>query len=197
MKPLKLEFAFECDKQWDAKTLDRPCHFCDHCNHTVTNLSQMTERQAFRVVNERLGSDDFCVSFQIRGDAIVFQPEPVPHKAAFAAAALTVLLAGCDEPRQLTEPEIPAIAGAVSPGFEPVDTEKSAEERHETKRKDASARAERNWKSRQAKSALFEVLGPNVGATRTDRAIIRATYRRMGRVRKPDPHALHMGYDSR
>lgn len=106
MKLAQLHIPKPCDEPWDGMSGGDTARFCDKCQHDVHDLSAMTRREAEALL-AREGSA-LCVRYVMRGDEMVFAPEPGPRLMAqlqglnrlVAAAALAVplLLAGCDVP---------------------------------------------------------------------------------------------------
>jgi hypothetical protein len=110
MKTLKLRHTFACDEDWDSMPgSDRRKH-CAQCDRHLVNFSQFTEKEAFKIAAEQLNDGEFCGVFEVRGNEILFKPEPVSRslKTSVAAAALSLpLLMGCEE-----KAESPSAQGA-------------------------------------------------------------------------------------
>jgi hypothetical protein len=106
MKLEQLHIPKPCDEPWEEMSGGDTARFCDKCQHDVHDLSAMTRREAEALL-AREGSA-LCVRYVMRGEELVFAPEPGPRLMAqlqglnrlVAAAALAVplLLAGCDVP---------------------------------------------------------------------------------------------------
>ncbi len=92
-----LEIPNPCEKSWEQMEGDSKHRFCDHCSHSVTNLSEYTQKQASRLIANS-SNGRICVRFRKDRDGrIQFKPEiSVVSRirqpaAAFAAAMLAAL----------------------------------------------------------------------------------------------------------
>ncbi len=111
MKADDLTIREPCAEDWSAMTGDGPRRYCDACERSVHNLSQMTEAEADALLRSRTGR--LCVRYAIGTDGTIrFRPEPTPapvlvqlrprpdaeprRPAALARAAVAAgLLAAC------------------------------------------------------------------------------------------------------
>lgn len=55
-----------CEASWDSMTGNDQVRFCEHCNLTVQDLSQLTRKRALRLVRASKGR--FCIRYQSRPD---------------------------------------------------------------------------------------------------------------------------------
>ena len=75
-----IDVAAPCHADWDAMTGDDQVRHCSQCNLNVYNLSEMTEDEALKLVNEREGR--LCVQFYRREDGTLLTKDcPVGLKA--------------------------------------------------------------------------------------------------------------------
>jgi hypothetical protein len=96
---LHLRIASPCKAPWENMDGDERVRFCRECNRNVYNLTEMTSREARRIVAEREGR--LCVRFYQRADGTVLTTDcPVGAKRSFfvagarAAAAVASIAAG-------------------------------------------------------------------------------------------------------
>ena len=66
---LRLTIASPCPASWDEMKGDERVRFCDECELNVYNLSDMSEEEALKLVEEREGR--LCVRFYQRKDGTV------------------------------------------------------------------------------------------------------------------------------
>ncbi len=66
---LRLTIASPCPASWDEMKGDERVRFCDECELNVYNLSDMSEEEALKLVEEREGR--LCVRFYQREDGTV------------------------------------------------------------------------------------------------------------------------------
>ena len=75
-----IDVAAPCPADWDAMTGDDQVRHCSQCNLNVYNLSEMTEDEALKLVNQREGR--MCVQFYRREDGTLLTKDcPVGLKA--------------------------------------------------------------------------------------------------------------------
>ena len=60
-KPISIKQ--ECQEDWDAMTGNEVVRFCSHCAKDVTNISELTRKEAMRLV--RRSNGNLCVRFTI------------------------------------------------------------------------------------------------------------------------------------
>jgi len=76
-----IHIASPCQADWDAMTGDSRARFCDTCQKSVYNLSDMTRAQAQALVIEKEGK--MCVQFYQRADGTMLIDDcPVPLRPA-------------------------------------------------------------------------------------------------------------------
>ena len=113
MKADDLTIREPCEEDWSAMTGDGPRRYCDACERSVHNLSEMTKPEADALLESRTGR--LCVRYAINPDGSVrFRPQPTPtpalvqlrarppqeprRAAALARAAMAAsLLAACTQ----------------------------------------------------------------------------------------------------
>jgi hypothetical protein len=66
---LQLKIASPCPASWDDMEGDERVRFCDECELNVYSLSDMPEKEALKLVEEREGR--LCVRFYQREDGTV------------------------------------------------------------------------------------------------------------------------------
>ena len=75
-----IDVAAPCSADWDAMTGDDRVRHCQQCQMNVYNLSEMSEREALQLVNEREGR--LCIQFYRRADGTMLTKDcPVGLKA--------------------------------------------------------------------------------------------------------------------
>ncbi len=86
-----------CSMDWDAMTGNEQVRFCEHCNLHVNNLSEMTRRDAMRLVRRSKGQ--LCVRYYQRPDGSIqtLSPRANLHEikrrvSTLAAGAFTAAL---------------------------------------------------------------------------------------------------------
>lgn len=62
-KNIVFEVKDPCTESWDEMTGNGRVRFCSHCAKNVNNISQMTERQAMKLVRRSAGS--LCVRYEV------------------------------------------------------------------------------------------------------------------------------------
>ncbi|MEO1271237.1 MAG: hypothetical protein AAFX99_24360, partial [Myxococcota bacterium] len=76
MKADHLTIAEPCQADWNAMTGTASRRFCGSCQKHVHNLSEMTERQARKLLKQASCGTELCVRYRSGADGqIVFQPE--------------------------------------------------------------------------------------------------------------------------
>ncbi|MEZ4460504.1 MAG: hypothetical protein R3E66_12420 [bacterium] len=211
MKKLSLEHTFVCDMDWDTMPGNDTHRHCENCNRTIVNFSKMTEKQAYKLVSKMLEEDEMCGLFEVDGDRILFEPEPISRATKLAAAAAVVLplMGGCDDQAKAVAPEqtvahpvavtpTPEPAGAVLKiDSAPADNDEFAcdPEAHEMEL------TKRDLAALEAKSAMFELLHPRDSAEDLEAVIPKGEatsvevlqYQRNNRGRRPGKMAAsHM-----
>lgn len=75
-----IDVAAPCSADWDAMTGDERVRHCQQCQMNVYNLSEMTEPEALKLVNQREGR--LCIQFYRRADGTLLTKDcPVGLKA--------------------------------------------------------------------------------------------------------------------
>lgn len=93
----RIRIESPCDADWDSMTGNEQVRFCEHCNLSVHNLSEMTRQQAVRLVQNSNGR--LCVRYVRRPEdigkpaALPVQLYSVTRRASrIAAGAFTAVL---------------------------------------------------------------------------------------------------------
>lgn len=101
-----------CHERWEDMERRGDGRFCQHCQHTVVDLSGLSRRQAEARVRRARGS--LCVQLALdETDAAVFRPEPsrAPHWAGGLVLVAALGAGGCSEPAaasdEVTVSEVP------------------------------------------------------------------------------------------
>jgi hypothetical protein len=68
MKDLRVSFPKPCSEQWDAMRSEGCDRFCDRCEKTIHDLSQLTLEEAEELARSR---DDFCVRVLVGPGGVV------------------------------------------------------------------------------------------------------------------------------
>ena len=75
-----IDVAAPCDADWDAMTGDDQVRHCGQCRMNVYNLSEMSEDEALKLVNDREGR--LCIQFYRRADGTMLTKDcPVGLRA--------------------------------------------------------------------------------------------------------------------
>ena len=75
-----IDVAAPCDADWEAMTGDDRVRHCGDCKMNVYNLSEMSEQEALKLVNEREGR--LCIQFYRRADGTMITKDcPVGLRA--------------------------------------------------------------------------------------------------------------------
>jgi hypothetical protein len=105
---MKFEIPEPCSERWEAMERRSDGRFCGKCQHTVIDLSRMTQRDAKRRLSQ-VKADYVCVQLAVDEGEAVFRPEP--KRMAQWAGGLVIaaaLSAGCssseESPIAVTEP---------------------------------------------------------------------------------------------
>jgi len=64
-----LQLDYKCPYEWKNMTGDERVRMCGKCKQNVYNISQLTQREAVDLINEKEG--DLCVTFYQRKDGTV------------------------------------------------------------------------------------------------------------------------------
>jgi hypothetical protein len=106
MRSTQLRVLSPCHENYDAMRGGGATRFCERCEKSVTNLSELTRAEAQRFLAEHAGQS-VCVRYRRRGDGeILFRPT-APVRLAFVAA-LSFAMAACTgylESEDLDSPE--------------------------------------------------------------------------------------------
>ena len=127
MKPLELIQTFACDEDWDAMPGDRKQRHCGSCDKHLLDLSQFTEREAYKLAQKQLADGEFCAVFQMVDGRLVFRAE-TPNRSLFGAAAAVAVLSlplGCDS--QAPAPTAQEVQEPQASSERVVDTQTSPE----------------------------------------------------------------------
>ncbi len=91
-----MKLRFNCDEEWDAMDGDEARRHCGKCEHSVHDLSAMTELEANALLAGK-GSDRLCVRYAVdEAGEVVHRPpptRPTDRLLAWAAVAAVPLLA--------------------------------------------------------------------------------------------------------
>ena len=68
-KLFALQLDFNCPYKWKEMNGDERVRFCGKCKQNVYNISQLTQKEAVELINEKEG--DLCVRFYQRKDGTV------------------------------------------------------------------------------------------------------------------------------
>lgn len=81
-----IRVATPCSESWDDMTGNEQIRFCSHCSKNVNNISEMTRKQAMRIVRDAGGN--LCVRYRIdpKTKGPVF-PKRVANIARYGVAA--------------------------------------------------------------------------------------------------------------
>ncbi|HZS37623.1 MAG TPA: hypothetical protein VFF06_12390 [Polyangia bacterium] len=101
-----------CREDWDEMRRDGAGRHCARCDYTVVDLSQLTEREAKRVVANRRGK--LCVRYRVDGEGeLMFR---APSRRGFERLAAGLGLAS------LVSAAAPAFADASIPAHGPAQS---------------------------------------------------------------------------
>ena len=77
-----------CDASWDSMIGNEQVRFCEHCNLTVHDLSQLTRKRALHLV--RASKSRLCIRYQSRPDGTILTKSPSPelHRIARRASRI-------------------------------------------------------------------------------------------------------------
>ena len=99
----QVDVATPCHEKWEEMSGDERCRACAVCQNNVYNISAMTEEDALRLIEEKIGEGNLCIKLHRRADGtIMTQDCPVGMRerariltlrlAAGIAALIAVLL---------------------------------------------------------------------------------------------------------
>jgi hypothetical protein len=85
-----------CHQDWEKMRGDKKSRFCDHCQHSVVNLSSLTKAQAAKLLEAQLGSARLCVRFEHTpsGEVIYRRPSTLWDKTRDVAGYIAVVFLG-------------------------------------------------------------------------------------------------------
>jgi hypothetical protein len=93
MRSTQLRVLSPCHENYDAMRGGGPTRFCERCEKSVTNLSDLTRTEAERFLLQHAGKS-VCVRYRKRRDGeVVFRPA-APVRLAFVAA-ISLAMAAC------------------------------------------------------------------------------------------------------
>ena len=101
-----------CGADWDEmREESKTRRFCAQCQHSVHDLSSMTEAEAAALL---ASDEDLCIQYDSIGETILFAPEPPSRlslqlegaKKLLAAALVVPMLAACEAPAPESTPEV-------------------------------------------------------------------------------------------
>lgn len=100
-----------CHEQWSSLTPNGDGRFCQKCDKTVVDMTQLTRRQAEKLVLAAGGN--LCGRLRVAPNgAPVFRPEP-PQKAGLLSAATMGLLAACGSTTDAETSSTPSTLASV------------------------------------------------------------------------------------
>jgi len=106
-----------CQKRWEDLAGGERRRFCERCQHSVYDLSSMTEKRVRRLLVKL--PTDLCVSYLVNPDGEIQFQKPAPSKALGLAAGVALSLAACARRGGAPVPPPPAASASAAPSAAP------------------------------------------------------------------------------
>ena len=106
-----------CQERWEDLVGGERRRFCERCQHSVYDLSSMTEKRVRRLLVKL--PTDLCVSYLVSSDGEIQFQKPAPSKALGLAAGVALSLAACGRRGGAPLPPAPAASASAAPSAAP------------------------------------------------------------------------------